>query len=93
MERIRTELERRVAELEAVNSELESRLASLQVDTKYSDCETDMELMVGSPRTRTMPPPLSLPLALQYQTQRSHDLTSDYLSDQDPALASPQVSE
>ncbi|XP_046676131.1 centrosomin-like isoform X2 [Homalodisca vitripennis] len=93
VERIKCELERRVAELEAVNLELESKLASLNlVKPHYSDYETDGGSSVaGSPR-RQHPPPLLMPSSPpSYKTQRSQDLTSDYISDQEVALSSPQT--
>ncbi|XP_054282058.1 centrosomin-like isoform X2 [Macrosteles quadrilineatus] len=89
VERMKAELERRVAELEAVNIELEGKLGSLNiVRHPMSDYETDAgSSVVGSPR-RTIPsPPRPAPGT---SPARSHDLTSDYLSDQEPALSSPQ---
>lgn len=102
---IKSELERRVAELEAVNGELQSKLTSLDMKPPYSDYETDGgSSVVGSPRRPPLPSHFhvdsapgvvgSAPLAItthHYVAQRSHDLTSDYLSDQDAALSSPQV--
>uniref|UniRef100_A0A1B6F075 Centrosomin N-terminal motif 1 domain-containing protein n=1 Tax=Cuerna arida TaxID=1464854 RepID=A0A1B6F075_9HEMI len=93
VERIKCELERRVAELEVVNTELESKLASLNlVKPHYSDYETDGGSSVaGSPR-RQHPPPLLMPSSPpSYKTQRSQDLTSDYISDQEVAVSSPQT--
>lgn len=102
---IKSELERRVAELEAVNGELQSKLTSLDMKPPYSDYETDGgSSVVGSPHRPPLPSHFqadavpcvvkSAPLAISthhYVAQRSHDLTSDYLSDQDAALSSPQV--
>lgn len=98
VERIKSEMERRVAEVEAVNAELENKLGNLNVNRPpYSDYETDAgSSVVGSPR-RNCPLPLTIPssphlAAPCFSTQHSQDLTSDYLSDQDATLSSPQVS-
>lgn len=104
---MKSELERRVAELEAVNGELQSRLTSLDMKPPYSDYETDSgSTTAGSPRRPPLPltivplhfqvdaGPGNPPLAISphhYVAQRSQDLTSDYLSDQEAALSSPQV--
>lgn len=104
LEHLKSELERRVAELEAANTELETKMTNLQIaKPALSDCETEdgASSLPGSPRRTnwvhsepTSPSKPLSPLVLhqpRYTTQRSHELTSDYLSDQDTGPSSAQT--
>lgn len=81
VERIKSELEQRVVELEAANAELERRLGR----PAYSDCDTDAASSVAGSPCCKFPPQLTL------STYTNQDLTSDYLSDHETALSFPKV--
>lgn len=104
LEKMKLELERRVAELESANTELETRLSNLHVTKPtFSDYDTEdgtssvpgsprrTQWVLGEPGSPTAKPLSPLALRPRYMSQRSHDLTSDYLSDQDTGPASSQV--